>query len=130
MKHECKSQHARKLVHAVQTFTLGGYSTKIQQPALDNEEAFACDDRLKLSDAQHDELGARAAKLTAALRIKGVARVGLRLHLPSNCPETFQSALTCTQLGTNECSMHQPCQLAMSRQHVIQSRQWASKGLL
>jgi hypothetical protein len=57
----------------VQTFTLGGFSTKIQQPALHGEEAFACDERLKLSDAQHEELGGHAAKLTAALRITGMA---------------------------------------------------------
>jgi hypothetical protein len=57
----------------VQTFSLCRFSTKIQQPALNGEEACACDEHLKLSDAQHEELQGHAAKLTAALRITGMA---------------------------------------------------------
>jgi hypothetical protein len=37
---------------------------------------------LKLSDAQHEELEGHAAKLTAALRITGMACWALGLHLP------------------------------------------------
>jgi hypothetical protein len=69
--------------YLVQTFTVGGFTVRIQQPALDGEETFACDARLKLSDAQHKGLGERAAKLTAALRITGVLHA--ERELSSSC---------------------------------------------
>ena len=71
----CTHSNCAMLEPRLQVVTIGGYTQAIPQPSLGGIEAKACDERLKLTDAQHLEKGRRAAALTAALREPGTPHV-------------------------------------------------------